>query len=156
MTEPGANDIQILAFLENTRYNSAHFTVWVDYLQTSIQSPLNGHTLAGVGAVCSDGCDEGVQLVFLLLQLLHQALDGPFGKRLALATLPMTHQAVHDAQAGIVAGGCAADGHFSCLFLLHSLRKTTGIGADSFTSSSELFTRRMKHNSTDAFFLEVA
>lgn len=81
------------------------------HLQPSIKCPLNGHTLAGMGPVGGDSSDEGVKLVFLLLQLFHQALDGPLGKRLALATLSVTHQAVHNAQAGVVAGGCVGDGH---------------------------------------------
>lgn len=81
------------------------------HLQPSIKCPLNGHTLAGVGPIGSDSRDEGVELVFLLLQLFHQALDGPLGKRLALTALSVTHQAVHNAQAGIVAGRCASDGH---------------------------------------------
>lgn len=85
------------------------------HLQTSIKCPLNGHTLAGMSPVGGDGCDEGVKLVFLLFQLFHQALDGPLGKRLALTTLPVTHQAVHDAQAGIVAGRCVGDGHLDFL-----------------------------------------
>lgn len=81
------------------------------YLQPSIKCPLNGHTLAGMGSIGGDSCDEGVKLVFFLFQLFHQTLDGPFGERLALTTLPVTHQAVHNAQAGIVAGRCVGDGH---------------------------------------------
>ncbi len=83
----------------------------LSYLQPSIKRPLNGHTLAGMGSIGGDRRDEGVELVFLLLQLFHQALDGPLGERLALATLSVTHEAVHDAQAGVVAGRCVGDGH---------------------------------------------
>lgn len=81
------------------------------HLQTSIKCPLNGHTLAGMSPVGSDCCDEGVELVFLLFQLFHQALNGSLGKRLALTSLSVTHQAVHNAQAGIVAGRCVGNGH---------------------------------------------
>ena len=81
------------------------------YLQSSVERPLNGHTLAGMGPVGGDGRDERVQFVFFLLQLFHQALDGSLGESLALAALPVTHQAVHDAQAGVVAGRCVGDGH---------------------------------------------
>lgn len=56
-------------------------------------------------SVGGDGGDERVQLVLLLLELLHQALDGTLGETLILATLPVAHEAVHDAQAGIVAVG---------------------------------------------------
>ena len=62
-------------------------------------------------SVGGDGGDERVQLVLLLLQLLHQALDRPLGEALALAALPVAHQAVHDAQAGVAAGGRVRDGH---------------------------------------------
>lgn len=74
-------------------------------LQPSIQRPLDGHTLAGMHAVGCDGGDERVQLVLLLLQLLHQALDGPLGEALVLPALPVAHEAVHDAEAGVIAAG---------------------------------------------------
>lgn len=64
-----------------------------------------------MSAVSGDGGDEGIQLVFLLLQFLHQTLNGPFGEGLALAALPVTHQTVDDAQTGIVTGGRVCDGH---------------------------------------------
>lgn len=74
-------------------------------LQPPVQRPLDGHTLAGMDAVGGDGGDEGVQLVLLLLQLLHQALDGALGEAFVLAALPVTHEAVDDAEAGVVAAG---------------------------------------------------
>lgn len=41
----------------------------------------------------------GCRLSFLTdLQFLDQTLDGPLGEALRLATLPMTHQAVYDAE----------------------------------------------------------
>ena len=40
-----------------------------------------------MGAVGGDGGDEAVQLVPLLLQLLHEALDRALRERLGLATL---------------------------------------------------------------------
>lgn len=81
------------------------------HLQSSIQRPLNGHTLAGMSAVGGDSCDEGVKLVFFFLQFLHQALDGPLGKCLTFSPLSVAHEAVHNAQAGIVAGRRVGDGH---------------------------------------------
>lgn len=58
-----------------------------------------------------DSCNERVKFVFFLLQLLHQALDGALGKRLALAALPVTHEAVYNAKAGVIAGRSVGDGH---------------------------------------------
>ena len=55
-----------------------------------------------MGSTGGDGRDEAVQLVAFLLQLLHQTLDGTFGEALTLAALPVTHQAVHDAQTCVV------------------------------------------------------
>ena len=82
------------------------------YLQSSVQRPLDGHTLAGVDAVGGDGSDERVQLVLLLLQLLHQAFDGSLGEALVLTALPVAHQAVDDAEAGVgAAGGWAEHRH---------------------------------------------
>ena len=48
---------------------------WV-YLETPIESPLDGDAFGGVGAVGGDCCDERVQLISLLLQLLYQRLYG--------------------------------------------------------------------------------
>lgn len=60
-------------------------------------------------SVGGDGGDERVQLVLLLLQLLHQTLDGPFGEAFVLGALPVAHEAVDDAEAGVctAAGGGA-------------------------------------------------
>lgn len=92
--------------------------VWSDgnmqvfmHLKPSVQSALDGHTLAGMSSVGGDGSDERVKFILLLFQLFHQALDGSFGERLALAALPVAHQAVHDAQAGVVAGRRVRDRH---------------------------------------------
>lgn len=82
---------------ERTSSYLCAYSIRISYLQASIKGPLNGHTLAGVGTVGSDGCDEGVELILLLFQFLHQALDGSFCKCLALATLSVAHQAVDDA-----------------------------------------------------------
>lgn len=96
------------------------------YLQATIQSSLYGHTLAGMSSVGGDGRDEGIQLVFLLLQLFDQTFDGSLGEALALASLSVAHEAVHNAQAGIVTRGSVCDGHLaskvsalerSCFFL---------------------------------------
>ena len=63
-------------------------------------------------AVGGDGGDERVQLVLLLLQLLHQTLDRPLGEALVLGSLPVAHQAVDDAEAGVgTAGGGAEHRH---------------------------------------------
>ncbi len=83
------------------------------YLQPSVQRPLDGDTLAGMDAVGGDGGDERVQLILLLLQLLHQTLDGPFGEALVLGALPVAHQAVDDTETGVGAatGGRAEHRH---------------------------------------------
>ena len=83
----------------------------VPHLKPSIECPLDRNTLARVRAIRGDGCDKGVQLILLLLQFLNQALDGSLSKCLAFTSLPMAHQAVHDAQAGIIACRCVGDGH---------------------------------------------
>ncbi len=56
-------------------------------------------------SVGSDGGDEGVQLVLLLLQFLDQALDGTLGEALVFAALPVAHEAVHDTEAGVITVG---------------------------------------------------
>lgn len=85
----------------------------VRYLQPPVQCPLDGHTFARLDAVCGDGSDERVQLVLPLLQFLYQTLNGPLGKALVLCTLSMTHQAVHNTEAGVsaAAGGGAEHRH---------------------------------------------
>lgn len=97
--------------------SSSCIVVALSYLQPSIKCPLNGHTLAGMGSVGGDSCDEGVKLIFFLLQLFHQALNGPLGKSLTLTTLSVAHQTVHNAQAGVVAGRSVGDRHFEFLSL---------------------------------------
>ena len=57
------------------------------HLEAPIEGALDGDALGGVSAVGGDGGDEAVQLVPLLLQLLHQALDRALRERLGLATL---------------------------------------------------------------------
>ena len=52
--------------------------IW--HLETPVQGPLNGDALRRVGAVRGDRRDERVQLISLLLQLLHQGLDGSLAK----------------------------------------------------------------------------
>lgn len=72
-----------------------------------------------------NGSDERVQLVLLLLQLFYQALDGTLGKALVLSALPMAHEAVDDAEAGIIAArrvhrhDAVATGHNKKLVLLN-------------------------------------
>lgn len=83
------------------------------HLQATIQSSLYGHTLAGMSAICGDGRDEGIQLVLLLFQLLYQTLNGSLGEALALASLSVAHEAVHNAQAGIVTRRSVCDGHLA-------------------------------------------
>lgn len=72
-------------------------------LQPSVQRPLDGDTLARVDAVGGDGGDERVQLILLLLQLLHQALDRPLGEAFILTALSVAHEAVDDTEAGVIA-----------------------------------------------------
>ena len=71
------------------------------YLQTAIKRSLDGDALGGMRPVGGDGGDQAVQFITLLLQLLHQALDGSLGEALALPTLSVAHEAMHDAEAGI-------------------------------------------------------
>lgn len=72
------------------------------HLQPPIQRPLNGHALAGVSSVGGYGRDQRIQLVFLLLELFHEALDGALGERFALSALAMAHQAVDNAQTSVI------------------------------------------------------
>lgn len=60
-------------------------------------------------SIRSDGCDKGIQLIFFLLQLLDKTLNGPFCEALALPSLSVAHEAVHDAQAGVIARGGVCD-----------------------------------------------
>lgn len=90
-----------------------------------------------MGPIGGDGCDEGVELVFFLLQLFHQALDGPLGKRLALTALSVTHQAVHDAQAGVIAGRRVGDGHLDVPSLT-ALSENTFVDTVSLQSGSRI------------------
>lgn len=78
------------------------------HLQPSVQCPLDGHTLAGMDSIGGYCGDEGVQLVLLLLQLLHQTLDRPLSEALVLSTLTVAHQAVDDAETGVSAAGGGA------------------------------------------------
>lgn len=71
------------------------------HLQTAVEGALNGHALAGMGSVRGNGRDQRVQFVALLLQLLDQRLDGPLGESLALTALPVAHQRMDNAQAGV-------------------------------------------------------
>jgi len=71
------------------------------HLQSTVEGALDGHTLAGMGSVCGDSRYQGVQFVALLLQLLDQRLNGPLGESFAFAALPMAHERVDDAQAGV-------------------------------------------------------
>lgn len=85
--------------------NDVRETLSTGNLQPPVQRALDGDAFAGVNAVGGDGSDERVQLVLLLLQLLHQTLDGSLGEALILPPLTMAHQTVNNAQAGIVAVG---------------------------------------------------
>lgn len=76
---------------------------------------MYSNALSGMRSVGGDGRDESVQLIFLLLQLLHKALDRSLREGLALSALSVTHQTVHDAKAGIVARRGVRDGHSSDL-----------------------------------------
>ena len=68
------------------------------------------------GAVRGDGRDERVQLVPLLLELLHEALDGRPGEALRLAALTVVHQAVDDRRARVRGARDQVDlGHLGAL-----------------------------------------
>lgn len=96
------------------------------YLQPSIKCPLNGHTLAGMSSIGGDRCDEGVKLILFLLELFHQALNCPLCKSLALTSLPVAHQTVHNAQTGIIASWGVGDWHLKFCLWLFFLRLYTG------------------------------
>lgn len=93
------------------------------YLQTPVKCSLNGNTLAGMGSIGGNGSNEGVQLVFFLFQLFHQALDGPLGKGFTLPSLSVAHQAVHNAQAGVIASRCVGDRHFDFWLSMGAFRR---------------------------------
>lgn len=102
------------------------------YLQTPVQCSLNGHTLAGMGSIGGNGSNEGVELVFFLFQLFHQALDGPLGKGFALTSLSVAHQAVHNAQAGVIARRCVGDRHLDFRLSLGTFRRQINDKVSSF------------------------
>lgn len=83
------------------------------HLQATVQRSLYCHTLAGMSPVGCDGSYEGIQLVFLLFQLLNQTLNGSLGETLTLASLSVAHEAVHNAQAGVITRGSVCDGHLA-------------------------------------------
>lgn len=56
-------------------------------LQSTVECPLNRHTLAWMGSICGNGSDEWIQFIALLFQLLHQRLDGSLCKSLGFAPL---------------------------------------------------------------------
>ena len=60
------------------------------HLQPPVEGSGNGDASGGLDAAGGDGGDQVVQLLPLLLQLLHQGLDGPLGEGLALAALQAT------------------------------------------------------------------
>lgn len=62
-----------------------------------------------MSSICSDGCNKGIQLIFLLLELLDEALDSSLSEAFALSSLTVAHEAVHNAQAGIITRGGACD-----------------------------------------------
>ena len=57
------------------------------HLQSAIESPRNGDTFGRLGPAGGDCRYQGVQLVPLLLQLFHEALDCALRERLGLASL---------------------------------------------------------------------
>lgn len=71
------------------------------HLQSTVQSALDSDAFAVVRPVGRDGRDQRVQLIALLLQLLHQRLDGSLGKALALPALSVAHQRVDNAETGV-------------------------------------------------------
>lgn len=78
------------------------------YLEPPVQGALDGDALAGLGPAGGDSGHERVQLVPLLLQLPEEALDGAAGEGLAVPSLPVAQQAVHDAGAAVTAQGHGA------------------------------------------------
>lgn len=95
-------------------------------------------------AVGGDGCDERVQLILLLLQFLDEALDGPLGEALVLAALSVAHEAVHDAEAGIVTAGgvhrhSAAHTHTSAYTRMQGLPQKHTAYTSTHTKPSVIF-----------------
>lgn len=78
------------------------------YLEPPVQGALDGDTLAGLGPAGGDSGHQRVQLVPLLLQLPQQALDGAASEGLAVPSLAVAQQAVHDAGAAVTAQGHGA------------------------------------------------
>ena len=87
-------------------FSHIHCCHLIHYLQSAIQRSLDCYTFCWVCSAGGDGCNKTVQFITLLFQFFHQALDGPLGKGLALATLTMAHQAVNNAEARIRRGWC--------------------------------------------------
>lgn len=75
------------------------------HLETPVQRALNRDALGRVGAIGGDSGDEAVQFVPLFLQLLDQTLDSPLAEGFRLSSLPVAHQRVDDAEAGVGRGG---------------------------------------------------
>lgn len=93
------------------------------YLQAPVKCSLNCDTLAGVSSIGGNGSNEGVELVLFLFQLLHQTLDGSLGKGFALTSLSVAHQAVHNAQAGVIARRRVGDRHLDFWLSLGTFRR---------------------------------
>lgn len=62
------------------------------YLQSAVECTLYGDAFGVMCAVGGDCGDQVIEFFTFLFQLLHKTLNGSFGKRFTLATLPMTHQ----------------------------------------------------------------
>ncbi len=66
-----------------------------------------------MSSIRSDGCDKGIQLIFLLFQLLDKTLNSSLSKAFTLSSLTVAHQAMHNAQAGIITCGSVRDWHLA-------------------------------------------
>ena len=87
--------------IADVRTRHTHTHTHGTYLQPSVERALYRDALGRVRPVGGDRRDETVEFVSLLLEFLHETLDGALRKRLALASLAVTHQTVHDGEAGV-------------------------------------------------------
>lgn len=87
------------AHISDLRYSAAELMEL--HLKSSVEGSLYGDAL---GVVCTARRYSGyqaVQLILFVFEFFNEALDSSLGKRLALSTLPMTHQIVNNGQASV-------------------------------------------------------
>lgn len=70
-------------------------------LEPPVQGSLYGNTFGGMGPGCGNSRDKRIQFISFLFEFLDEGFDGPFAESLTLPSLPVTHEAVHDGEAGV-------------------------------------------------------